>query len=476
MILFMVLIAHDETTGNRISGGVSSPDCPRKRGAAGLLDDFDRGVFFSFPGELAERYTWIFHAHETSLLYRERDGAAGNEKGKKQDLTPYPRKDIDMNGPDLEIIKPGDESGNDMIVKIRLSSGREIFAFPTRNTYSEEWDLGPTWNYVVLGDKPFLVDTGNKNKGKPLLRMMEQTGLSVDDLDFVLISHGHEDHDGGLTEIVDSAGEKGVAIKAHAVYERLIRIYPSQTPAGLPRGFPASCWHCPMPESFTRKYCLEYHKDRCNLEIDCISEPATTLDNGVEVFHTPGHCPDAVAVLLDSEAMLVGDTILPDITPHPSQEYHFELTKDVLPEEYVEAHQLYGLRAYIRSLNRLRKIAEPLGDLLVLPAHRLFYAGTWQHPNLSTRIEGLTDHHIKRCADILNIIKHEPKTFEQISREYFEPDLLKGVGINMAKNEAASHCELLHIAGDAMFVEDDGIVAIGTNGRFESLVRGLEDS
>jgi len=377
-----------------------------------------------------------------------------------------------MDGPDLEIIKPGDQSGNDMIVKLTLSSGREILAYATRNVYSDEWDLGPTWNYVVLGDRPFLIDTGNRNKGGPLLRMLEQTRLTADDLAFILISHGHEDHDGGLVEIVRSA-HGNVAIKAHAVYERLIRFYPSQTPAGLPQEFPASCWHCPMPEAFSRKWCLEYQMDRRNLEIDCFNEPNVALDTDIEVIHTPGHSPDAVAVLVDHEAMLVGDSVLPDITPHPTRESYFELTKDVLPEGYVEAQQLYGLRAYIRSLSRLRTIAEPLRDLLVLPSHRLFYNGTWNHLDMAARIEELIDHHITRCADILDIIRQEPRTTEEISREYFEPNLLKDVGINMAMNEVASHSELLRISGDAKFVDGDRIVATGANGRFESLIREL---
>ncbi len=377
-----------------------------------------------------------------------------------------------MSEPNIEVIKPGDASGNDMIVKLKLSSGREILAFATRNTYSEEWDLGPTWNYVVLGDRPFLVDTGNRKKGEPLLRMMEETGLTIDDMAFVLISHGHEDHDGGLVEVVRST-DKSVTIKAHAVYERLIRFYPSQTPPGLPEEFPASCWHCPMPEAFSRKWCLEYQEDRRGLEIDCFNESNFPLDNGIEVFHTPGHSPDAVAVLVDQESMLVGDSILPDITPHPTRESYFELTKAVLPDEYNDAQQLYGLRAYVRSLARIRKIAEPLGGLLVLPSHRLFYSSTWNHLDLETRIEELIEHHVTRCADILNIIREEPKTTEEISRAYFEPNLLKDVGINMANNEVASHTELLRISGDAVFADNERVVATGTSGGFEGLIRGL---
>ncbi len=69
------------------------------------------------------------------------------------------------------------------------------------NFYGGHWDLGPTWNYAVMADKPFLVDSGRFGQGEKLVAMMEAAGISAKDLEFVLISHGHEDHDGGLAEL-----------------------------------------------------------------------------------------------------------------------------------------------------------------------------------------------------------------------------------------------------------------------------------
>ena len=103
-----------------------------------------------------------------------------------------------------EVIHRGDDSGNEMLVRFRLPSGLEIFGLPTKNTYGGHWDLGPTWNYAVLSDKPFLVDAGRFGQGKKLVAMLEKIGISTADLDFVLVSHGHEDHDGGLAELVDT--------------------------------------------------------------------------------------------------------------------------------------------------------------------------------------------------------------------------------------------------------------------------------
>jgi glyoxylase-like metal-dependent hydrolase (beta-lactamase superfamily II) len=93
-----------------------------------------------------------------------------------------------------EVMHKGDDSGNEMLVRFRLPSGLEIFGLPTKNFYGGDWDLGPTWNYAVLSDKPFLVDAGRFGQGKKLVEMMETIGISAADLEFVLISHGHEDH------------------------------------------------------------------------------------------------------------------------------------------------------------------------------------------------------------------------------------------------------------------------------------------
>ena len=107
-----------------------------------------------------------------------------------------------------KIIHPGDDSGNEMIVRFGLPSGLEIIGLPTKNFYGGHWDLGPTWNYAVLADKPFLVDSGRFGQGKNLVDMMASVAINAEDLDFVLISHGHEDHDGGLPGV--SQGFAGV--------------------------------------------------------------------------------------------------------------------------------------------------------------------------------------------------------------------------------------------------------------------------
>jgi hypothetical protein len=58
----------------------------------------------------------------------------------------------------IEIIHQGDLNGNQWIIEIKLPSGRSIFGLATENVYGGDWDLGPTWNYVVQTENPFLID------------------------------------------------------------------------------------------------------------------------------------------------------------------------------------------------------------------------------------------------------------------------------------------------------------------------------
>ena len=124
----------------------------------------------------------------------------------------------------IDVLRKGDENGNHMIIRITLPSGAEIFGFATENNYSEEWQLGPTWNYLVTAERPLLWDTGGRGMGPRLLEMIESAGFRGGDIEAVILSHGHEDHDGGLLGFTSLTGAR---IMAHEIYRCLSRAAPS---------------------------------------------------------------------------------------------------------------------------------------------------------------------------------------------------------------------------------------------------------
>jgi glyoxylase-like metal-dependent hydrolase (beta-lactamase superfamily II) len=193
------------------------------------------------------------------------------------------------------------------------------------------------------------------------------------------------------------------------------------------------------------------------------------FDSDIRMHHLPGHCPDAMAFQIGQEALIIGDTLLPEITPHPTQEAYYRWTGNILPAEYDRPEMIYGLRAYLRSLKRLQALGREFPEMIVLPAHRLFYAGRWHWIELEKRSEEIIEHHLQRCASILGILDDGPRTLEQIALAYFEPNLLKGFGSKLAENEVRSHLELLEHSGDVEWGGEERVKRTGTT-HFEQFI------
>ena len=194
------------------------------------------------------------------------------------------------------------------------------------------------------------------------------------------------------------------------------------------------------------------------------------LDKDLMIHHLPGHTPDSLALQIGEEAIIVGDILLPEITPHPTQEKFYQLTETLLPAPYNQGPLIYGLRAYVNSLKHLKEMAARFPRLIVLPGHRLYNRDHWNIIDLKTRVDEVIEHHVESCGAIVSILQKGPKTAEEVAREHFDPQLLKGFGIKMAENEILSHTELLRFSNDILLQEDGTFVALGT-GHFESLIR-----
>ncbi len=356
-----------------------------------------------------------------------------------------------------------------MTIKLDFPSGLEIYGFATENYYGGDWDYGSTWNYLVMADSPFLVDTGRFDMGPKLVSMIESAGISKSDIEYIVVGHGHEDHDGGLYETAQLLNQP---VLAHSAYVRLTKFYPDLAPENVNSDYPASCWHCFMPDFFTTKNCLSYHKERAQLDIQDIGN-GDKLGKNIKIYHVPGHSPDSIAIQIGEDALISGDTVLPEITPFPMREAFFNRVEKIPGFESSSPDSLYGLRAYIKSIKKIKDICINNQIALVLPSHRLFHIDHWNDIDIRTRVDELVKHHIDRCADVLRILKDGPKSVTEIVKEHFPSNLLEGLGMIMADNEIRAHCELLGIAGDVDRADDDNFVSTGS-GNFESLILSLE--
>ncbi|NQT74865.1 MAG: MBL fold metallo-hydrolase [Chloroflexi bacterium] len=353
-----------------------------------------------------------------------------------------------------EIIITGRDSGEDMIVRYQTSKGTEIYGLAIPNVHDDtDWNLGPTWCYFVLGQKNILIDTGRFGNLEVLKNQLGKIGKRFSDIDIIIITHGHEDHDGNLPDVLPLTHAQ---LAAYHTYQQMISYFPEIEDGAPHPELPGSCRSCAMPDKFVLKNCINYHQKRSRLSIDfAIRDGETSPIDGLNFVFTPGHSADSMCVILDNEVIFTGDTILPDITPHPSRASNFESNRRILPEGYGEQNEVYGLMNYIKSLAKIDALDDGQFQA-TFTAHRLFYNGQFNlvhHPRY--RSNEIIRFHIDRCRDVIRIISSEAKNLDQIADEHFTPSQLARHGRLMARNELLAHIEVMEEYGDVRWTGEN---------------------
>ena len=343
-----------------------------------------------------------------------------------------------------EILVKGKDNGEGMVIRYRTSRGTDVYGLAIPNIFMDaDWDLGPTWCYLITKGRTTLIDTGRFGNFEVFVNLLKSIGKKPSDIDRIIITHSHEDHDGNLAEVQQAAQSE---LWAHSIYRSMIGYHPKVKSGRYP-DLPGSCRFCAMPEKHHQQ-CLPYHQKRSTLSVAVdIHDDQTLPGDGLTFVFTPGHSPDSLCIVLDNEVIFTGDTLLPDITPHPSLVSHFEANRSLLPENYQRENSVYGLRIYVKSLHKIAHLyARELGTF---PAHRLFYNGQFNLIHSAAERAGeIIQFHSDRCRDILSIIEKKPAEVEEIIVQHFEPSLLAGYGRLLAHNEVIAHLELMEECGD----------------------------
>lgn len=150
-----------------------------------------------------------------------------------------------------------------------------------------------------------------------------------------------------------------------------------------------------------------------------------------EVIATPGHSPSHICLWDSSERILIsGDHLLPTITPHI---------------DYRRGDEVDPLGQFLSSLERI----EQLEPDLVLPGHgRPFNDG-------AARARVVARHHDRRLGSILQVIRHEARTADEITDEIFGNTLLN-FQRRLAIGEALAHLAYLRKRGEVERVKEGG--------------------
>jgi len=344
-----------------------------------------------------------------------------------------------------DVIVKGKDNGEGMVIHYKTTKGADVFGLAIPNIYADaDWDLGPTWCYLILGKKTTLIDTGRPGNFEVFESLLKSIGKGFSNIDRIVVTHSHEDHDGNVAEIVSATQAE---LWAHTIYCQMISYHPHIKDGALHPELPGSCRLCRMPE-IIYKNCLPYHKKRSSLKVDfTIKDDQRLPDEDLGFVFTPGHSPDSICIVLEDEVIFTGDTLLPDITSHPSLVNAFEVNRRILPKGYRRRNDVYGLMNYIKSLSKVAYLnSQPLKA--TFPAHRLFYNGRFNLLDSSERAKEIIQFHIDRCRDILRIIDNKPAGVADIVVQHFPPSRLAGMGKQLAENEIRAHIEIMEACGD----------------------------
>jgi glyoxylase-like metal-dependent hydrolase (beta-lactamase superfamily II) len=159
--------------------------------------------------------------------------------------------------------------------------------------------LGFDHCYIVQGQKAIMIDGGSPKQVKGFRSALERLSLKPEDIQLIVLTHGHWDHIGTAKEIKDITGAK-LALHRH----EKDWLEKSLTP--LPPG--VTTWG----RLFVKIMALFMpwvHIPATSVDIVLGDEEFSLTEYGIpgKIMYTPGHSKGSVSVLLETGEAFVGD-------------------------------------------------------------------------------------------------------------------------------------------------------------------------
>lgn len=138
---------------------------------------------------------------------------------------------------------------------------------------------GIAYSYLIVGEENVLIDTGFPHEDKNILKDLEECGLSIDDIDIILLTHHDIDHTGNLASFEDISGAQ-----VYASEEDIPFIMGDKKPDGI------------------KKILRSQHIIKTPQKI----HPYPEYTGNIKIIDTPGHTPGHVC-LLYKDILFIGD-------------------------------------------------------------------------------------------------------------------------------------------------------------------------
>jgi glyoxylase-like metal-dependent hydrolase (beta-lactamase superfamily II) len=258
-------------------------------------------------------------------------------------------------------------------------------------------------------------------------------GFGVAEIVRLVVTHPHIDHYGMAGRLVDTTG---CELWMHAAVEEELRIY-SEPDAAIDQLRIMFKDHGVADGRLDEL--LRFEDWRAYLSRFVL--PTRRLTDGEsfavgsrtwEVVHTPGHSASHVCLWSGADRLLIsGDQLLGAVTPH------IDFRRGTYDDP---------LGDFLTSLQKI----ERLDPAMVLPGHgRPFTDG-------SARARVVARHHDRRLGAILQVVREQPKTADEITDDIFGTTLLN-FHRRLALGEALAHLAYLRKRGEIeRFRDGDG--------------------
>lgn len=149
--------------------------------------------------------------------------------------------------------------------------------------------------FLVRGEKNILVDTGKAGNERAILAALAKKGVQPQDVDLILLTHGHGDHAGSAKALREKTG---APIAVHAGDVAMIRR--GSNGANVPLGLESTLLHPFFDMRFA------------STEPDIVLQADHDLRQyGLEadLLHTPGHSDGSISLIFDNGEAIIGDLL-----------------------------------------------------------------------------------------------------------------------------------------------------------------------
>lgn len=284
---------------------------------------------------------------------------------------------------------------------------------------------GRTCVYVILADPVTLIDTGiaTTRAFTDLVAGLKQHGLSISDIQRVILTHKHIDHIGNAWRFQRESDAEVM------IHESEVDAVADVDPTG--ERFAATVrprlneWTVPeeVISPALSDFGTAWEIKSCRVTPLADGQRLPLGARHLEIIHTPGHTLGSICLRFGSY-LFSGDHLLPDISPNVGGG---------------DLRHRGLLRHYLSSLLRIRNLA-PESALQIMPGH-----GD-PMPTFVNRCNELIQHHHQRLQQVLSLLETSSglHVYELASLMF---GTMRGFHVVLGCAEAHAHLELLEEEG-----------------------------